>query len=516
MSLREIGKELAVSRMTVKRIIDTIEAKDLEIEATIAMTDDQLAAIFIPLRRSVMEFAEPDWEDVYVKAMRKHRPVSLSVLHEDYVRNTPEGKKAMGYSTFTRSFQQYRKALPANLSELAMTFEWKPGEILMIDYSGDGLSYTDASGKAQKIEVFVAVLASSGYIFCYCTPDQKRDSWLTSISEALKFIGGVPECVLTDNASTLVTKASRIEPKFAAEFLGIAAFYGFYPDATRPGRPKDKALVENAVKQSQAYVLDPLLGAQFHSIEEAQLAVSERLAYLNNRKMSEKGQTRREAFEQEKCFLRPLPPVEYESGVIEKCLKVRSDYCIRWKNKRFSVPNEYAEKYVRVQIFPQRHQLDCYDMSTGKRITHHNYGGNEERTVFIETSHMPKGHLAVSHDKGALVELLGVYGPKCKALAEIVVKNNHTRVAVRKLRQMNSEARKLGAYKMEEFCAKVMSRIAPSYEILMQEIDKFRGLSAGETVTVHLPRGVQLDIRQPKKNVRGPDYYANKKGDGNG
>lgn len=35
------------------------------------------------------------------------------------------------------------------------------GEVVMIDYSGDGVTYIDNDGKSKKAEIFVAVLACS-------------------------------------------------------------------------------------------------------------------------------------------------------------------------------------------------------------------------------------------------------------------------------------------------------------------------------------------------------------------
>lgn len=31
-----------------------------------------------------------------------------------------------------------------------MTFVWEPGEVAMIDYSGDGITYVDKDGKPKK------------------------------------------------------------------------------------------------------------------------------------------------------------------------------------------------------------------------------------------------------------------------------------------------------------------------------------------------------------------------------
>ena len=508
-SLRKIAHKTGLSKSHVQRLIDDAKAANISSATIATMTDEAVREVFIPSRRGVLNFVEPDWEFIYCEHSRPHRSVTLRVLWEDYVRDV-ESKgsgKALSYSSFCRAYDEFTKGLPPKLEELSMTFHWEPGEIAMIDYSGDGLYYQTPAGKQVKVEIFVGVLASSGYVFCTATPDQKRESWLDSIANMLKFFGGVPECILLDNSTSLVKRADWVEPQFCDEFKSQARFFGFYPDATRPGKPRDKGLVENAVKQVQNYILNPLLSNQFHSLKEINECIAERLELLNDRKMSERFDSRKQRFLEEQAFLRGLPLTPYEPNLIEKTLKVRPDYRIRFENRRFSVPSEYAGQFVLVHIFPQSGQLDCFDISTGERIAHHNYGKNSTAKDFMDTTHMPAAHKVMIRTKENLIEMLSLNGPETKKFSETVAKQNNSRVARRKLTQLESISRVIGSTLMEKICRELNSRPEPNYEKFCQEVDAIRSPTPTETQEISIGKGVKLRVPKQKKNVRGAEYY---------
>ena len=177
----------------------------------------------------------------------------------------------------------------------------------------------------------------------------------------LEFFGAVPEYVLLDNSTSLVTKADLFEPQFCADFKGMAAYYDFAPMAARPGKPRDKAAVEGAVGIVQRRITDVLLTSQFLSLEDVNAGILPLLEELNSRPLSEKSGTRRELYEQdERPVMHALPDIPYELGMIEKILKVRKDYQVRVHNRRFSVPYTYAGKEVKVRLWSQKNLLVVY------------------------------------------------------------------------------------------------------------------------------------------------------------
>ncbi len=68
----------------------------------------------------------------------------------------------------------------------------KAGERLFVDYSGKKPSIVDPSGEIRQVELFVAVLGTSGYLYAEAMPTQKIVDFCGSIRRAFEFFGGVP------------------------------------------------------------------------------------------------------------------------------------------------------------------------------------------------------------------------------------------------------------------------------------------------------------------------------------
>lgn len=95
---------------------------------------------------------------------------------------------------------------------LAQTY--KPGEKLMIDFAGVKLSYIDTeTGEIIKVEVFVACMPYSDYIYVICVPSQRTEDFLFALRMCLEHLGGVPPIVVPDNLKAAVIPPDRHEPE---------------------------------------------------------------------------------------------------------------------------------------------------------------------------------------------------------------------------------------------------------------------------------------------------------------
>lgn len=493
-----------VPKTTVKRIIDLARAEARPVEQLLAMSDEELAPIFLPSRRSQMNYAEPDWESIYLLHEKPRKALHLRVLWEMYLEQTGAGQKAMGYSTFCRGYSSYKANLPTSMSEVSMAFQWVPGDVAMIDYSGDPLHYITRDGKRHKAEIFVGVMAYSHLIFCMATEDQTRQSWLLGIKSMLEYFGAVPQYVFLDNSTTLVTHTDNYDPQYCAEFKGFAGYYGFTPMAVRPEKPRDKGSVEAAVGIVQDNITNGLSNARFLSIKDVNAAISPLLEKLNQRPLSEKSGTRLELFKEEKPTMQPLPEIPYELGLVEKVLKVRSDYQVRLHNRRFSVPYTYAGKTVKVRLWPQTNQLMVYDIRTGKQIAKHHYDCDGP-LVNVLLEHMPMNHVMQLRPKEVLLESLLVIGPRSFELGQLIARTQPLRVARRHLSGLLACAKASGAQLAEQVAAAVLSLPEPSFDAYRRELDQRTGEEPAE---VKLPRGVRMRVRSEIKNLRGTEYYA--------
>ena len=142
------------------------------------------------------------------------------------------------------------------------------------------------------------------------------------------------------------------------EFAAFAEHYGCTVYPTRVRHPKDKALVENAVKLLYRSVYADIEGLVFHSLESLNAAISESLSAFNGRRMSGRPQSRREQFEQiESDCLRPLPAIRHQMKERRSATVMRNGY-VTFRLHHYSVPKEYIGK--RVEIVYDADTLEIY------------------------------------------------------------------------------------------------------------------------------------------------------------
>lgn len=509
LSAGQIASQTGLAKSTAQRVMACGKEAKLSYSAAKLMTDLALEEIFSPKRRTVLNYAEPDWEFIYLQHARKTKPVELKVLWEAYAKDVPEGLKPLSYQAFCNNYGEYTRGLPAKLKDVAMTFHWEPGDVVMIDYSGDTVTIVTPDGKTCKAQIFVGVLPHSDYLFCWATPDQTRNSWLSAIPKLLEFIKGTTNYIYLDNATPLVNKADRFNPKICAEFQAFCGYYHITPYVCRPGEPRDKALVENAVGIIQRKILNPLHGQAIPGLEELNKILLQRLQEVNALPMVEKMQSRSQIFEEEAKFLQPLPSEPYDPEVITKALKVRSDYRVRYKDRRFSVPYRYVGQSVKVVIYPHKNILDCFDLRTGERIAHHVFTADSDRDS-VSLEHMPEKHLALVRTLEALIDMLALAGPRSRQMAELVAKQNQKRIANRLLNGLLSAQHRVGNGLFEACCRETLKRPSPNYESLLAEIDRQIGVCNNDQQVITLPHGAKLSVKHETKNVRGAEYYRSR------
>ena len=130
---------------------------------------------------------------------------------------------------------------------------------------------------------------------------------------AFEYYGCVPHITISDNLKSGVSKACRYEPEINRTYMDMAQHYGTIIIPARPGKPKDKAKVENGVWLAQRWILACLRDRTFYSLHEMNQAIWSLLEKLNNRKMQKIERTRKELFETlDKPAALPLPQHRYE------------------------------------------------------------------------------------------------------------------------------------------------------------------------------------------------------------
>jgi hypothetical protein len=218
----------------------------------------------------------------------------------------------------------------------------------------------------RAAELFIAILGGSGYTYVEASESQQKASFLNSVRRALEFIGGVPNLIVTDNLKSAVTQANLYEPELNKDFKAFALHYGTAVLATRARKPKDKALVENAVRLVYQRICFALKDQVFFDLHALYAAIKPLLELYNERMYQQRQTSRTRLFlEQEQPLFAPLPAQPF-TLISHKQSTVQKNYHVFISEDKhyYSVPHQYIGK--RVELRYNETILEVYSASSGK------------------------------------------------------------------------------------------------------------------------------------------------------
>lgn len=133
--------------------------------------------------------------------------------------------------------------------------------------------------------------------------------------------------IVPDNLKATVSRSDRNEPVINDEFAAFAEHYGCVVFPARVRHPKDKALVENAVKLMYRSVYAAVEGMVYHDLASLNEAILKVLYEFNGRRMSGRKESRRDLFRDiEREYLRPLPGARYQMKERRVATVMRNSY----------------------------------------------------------------------------------------------------------------------------------------------------------------------------------------------
>jgi len=177
---RQIAKSCAIARSTVAEYLRRFLASGLSWPLS-PETDDQTLEqrLFPPAPVGVDKPREP-LDFVTIPRELRRKAVTLMLLWQEYKAADPEGYQ---YSQFCHLYHQWKGQI-----DPAMRLEHRAGETLFVDWAGMTVGIFDPpSGEVQPAQIFVAVLAASGYIRRRrTTVTQQLPDWIGAHCRALE------------------------------------------------------------------------------------------------------------------------------------------------------------------------------------------------------------------------------------------------------------------------------------------------------------------------------------------
>lgn len=502
MGIKSIASAFHVSRNTVRKYVRKYQESGLSPETLTSMSESKLQELFLDDRnRSRKPSARKEELDAlipeYVKRLSR-KGVTVKSLHAEYLSEHPDGYL---YSNFKRAVRQYKYQVRAvgHVEHLA-------GDQMYIDYAGDKLEVVDAeTGEVRSVEVFVAILPCSHYTYCEAVWSQKKEDLIAACENALHFFGGVPMAVVPDNLKAAVTRSDRNEPVINEDFAALAEFYGMAVFPARARHPKDKALVENAVKLMYRSVYADIEGLVFHDLESLNAAIRESLAAFNDRKMSGRKESRRELFETvEKDYLQPLPAVRFQMKARKTVTVMKNSY-VMLNRHHYSVPKEYIGK--RVDIVYDADSLQIYHGL--KLVTSHIRNDTPYGYTQKEAHNLPGRHGSYEKDIEEIYERAGaIDNILLNYLKEVVTRKKYLPLAFRACRGIMSLEGKYGLARLVAACACASEGRLYGYNEVREILE--RGDDVSFMPSDDEPQeAVQAYKPQMHKNIRGREYYSN-------
>lgn len=490
----QIAAQTGIARNTLKKYLKAFTDSRLTFEEISALSDKDLEDLFIkggekPLSEKLQTllhlFPSIDKE-------LKKKGMTRQLLWERYRAVHPDG---FGLS----QFKHYLAHWKAQTSP-TMRMEHKAGDKLFVDFAGDKLSLVDEkTGEITDVEVFVAILGASQLTYVEAVLTQGKEDFIGACENALHYCGGVPAAIVPDNLKSAVTKSSKYEPTLNETFLDFAQHYATTILPARSYRPRDKALVENAVKLIYTRIYAKLRTSVYHNLPELNTAIKAALEEHNNALLKGRNYSRRGQFEEvERAALMPLPPLRYE---LKKCLYAtvakNGHVALSADKHYYSVPYRYIGK--KVKLLYCRHSVEIY--YNYQRIALH----ARVRIPYHYTT--DKEHLASTHRfvaewtpekfiswAEAIHEDVKLY------ITAVLQRKQHPEQAYKSCVGILSFAKKVGNERLINACRRALSYGSYNYKTIQLILEKELDKKDAPDQTDHLSMPLH-------DNIRGEDYY---------
>ncbi|HMK85534.1 MAG TPA: IS21 family transposase [Steroidobacteraceae bacterium] len=490
-SHRQVAAAVGVSVGKVAGVFAAASREGLDATAVAAMSDAELESRLYPKPLPTgAARPEPDCAALHLELRRPG--VTLALLHVEYM--TAHPADGLRYSAFCDRYRAW-----AQRQSPVMRQPHLAGDKLFVDYAGMKPTLVDlATGEVTQVELLVAVLGASNFTYAEATRTQKVGDFVSSLSRALGFIGGVPRAIVPDQLKSAVVGACRYDPAIQRTTADLARHYATTILPARPRSPRDKAKVEAGVLIAERWLLARIRNERFTSLGALNARLAELTAELNGRTMRVYNASRRDLFERiDKPALAPLPTEPFEPTEWKK-VSLNIDYHVEFDHHLYSAPHALLHEELWV----------CATTSVvaivhgGTRVASHGrsyvHGGHSTKT-----EHMPSSHRA--HAEWTPTRILSWaqnVGPHTRALCELILREHrHPEWGYRSCLGLFRLAKKYEHARMEAACARALFAGARSYRPVKTILE--HGLDTQPLPTPERP----ATAGATHNNVRGRDYY---------
>jgi transposase len=495
LSKSQIANVLGISRPTLYNYLCVIDKLSIKYCDVCNMSDSEVKELFNFDKKIITDrYLILTQKFPYILQELSKTGVTLMLLWEEYVRENPTGYR---YSQFCELFNQWRKCE----KELSMHMDHKPGDKMFVDFAGKKFVIIDKiSGKHKEVQTFIAILGASELTYAEAVPDQKSETFVKANENAFRYFGGVTCAIVPDCLKSGVIKGDKYEPCINPLYKDFADHYGTIILPARPHHPKDKPLVENAVRLAYQRIYAPLRNMVFHSIAQLNRAIKEHLEMHNNKQMQKLDVSRRDLFNStEKNCLKNLPDKRFE---IKKylSLKVAFNYHVEIREDKhyYSVPFKYRGRQVKVILSVDNVEILHENVRIGL------YSRIKEPGYTTKNEHMPSHHKFYSGwNPERFISWASSIGHDVKALiTKILEARTYPEQSYKVCLGIINLSKKYGNERLNNACSRALTFGCVSYQSVKSILEK--GLDKQEEINL-------FNRKLPEhENIRGNQYYSNR------
>lgn len=488
-----LSNYLGLSRNTVNKYVVRLKQLDVSISELSKLSDIELDKLFMsPPKNEPSDQLKTLYKFFpHVEKEIKKPGVTIYMMWKEYIKKHPDGIKT---TSFYEHFKKWSKR-----TNPVMHINHKAGDKMYVDYAGKTLSLVDEeTGEINQAEFFVAILGSSQHTYAEATMSQGKQDFITSVENALHFYGGVPAAIVPDNLKSAVTKSNRYEPTLNETFYDFAEYYDTTILPARAYKPRDKSLVEGAVKILYTRIYSVVQKNTYFDLKSLNKAIWKALEVHNNTKLSGRSYSRYQMFtEVEQKELLSLPLHRYELKQQSFATVMQNGHvCLGQDKHYYSVPYKYIRKKVKL-LYTLR-QVEIYYKYN--RIAVH----KRVKSSYHYTTE--KQHLASTHKfltewtPERFIKWARSIDPNVKILiSNILQKKQHPEQAYKSCMGVLSLEKKVGKKRLINACKRALDYNIYNYKIVLSILEK--GLDK-------MPEEPSSNKDLPKHhNIRGKNYY---------
>ncbi len=492
-SIRKIAETVQISKTCVGEYLAEFNRSGLSYQNIVEMDDTEVIEVFEKNNKTSNPMYEIlSQEFPYYEKELARVGVTLYLLWEEYKEQYPDG---FSYSRFCHHYRMWESKLKAG-----MHIEHKAGDLLYVDFTGKRMQYMDQdTGEICNAEIFITILGASQLIYVEAVRSQQLEDWIWANENAWLFYGGASRGICPDNLKSAVTKACSYEPLLNETYYDLARHYNTVILPTRPAKPKDKSLVENAVRIVYQRIFAKLRNQTFFSLQELNEAIWVELEKLNNTFFQRREISRRELFNEiERDQLQPLPAERYEIKHYQAS-KVEFNHHIYLREDKhyYSVPYQYTGKTVKT-VYTGR-MVEIYKNSV--RIALHKRN-RKKYGYTTDKNHMPATHQFIDGwDTDRFINWASKMGGAIQTFITLLLESKeHPQQAFKSCMGVLKLEKKYSKEDLETVCKKAIEYNSISYRFINNSLkNNTHKIEEDENL---------IEMKLPfHENIRGKDNY---------